>query len=32
MCFKSLRNVALKKEKKKRQIEQTVVKVEESFR
>lgn len=31
MCFKSLRNVALKKE-KKRQIEQTVVKVEESFR
>lgn len=32
MCFKSLRNIALKKEKKKRQIEQTVVKVEESFR
>lgn len=29
MCLKSLRNIALKKEKKKRQIEQTVVKVEE---
>lgn len=28
MCLKSLRNIALKKE-KKRQIEQTVVKVEE---
>lgn len=29
MCLKSLRNIALKKEKKKRQIEQTIVKVEE---